>query len=50
MSERDRHPLADLRAVLVAVAESLFYRRMIFDPPPWPKRYRLFLPIRKNRR
>jgi hypothetical protein len=52
MSEQDRHPLADLRAVLTAVAESLFYRRMIFDPPSWPGWPARFHPLawRKVRR
>ncbi len=50
MSERDRHPWRDLRDVIHAVGESLFYRRIIFDPPPtWP-RFRLFLPVRKTKR
>jgi hypothetical protein len=46
----DGHPFRDLRDVMRAVAESVFYRRAIFDPPPWPHRFRLFLPIRKARR
>jgi len=49
MAADDGHIWRDLRAVLVAVAESLFYRRIIFDPPPWPK-FRLFLPVKKVRR
>jgi len=32
-----------------ALAESVFYRKAIFDPPEWP-RFRLFLPVRKTRR
>jgi len=46
----DGHPFRDLRDVMRAVAESVFYRRTILDPPPWPQRFRLFLPIRKVRR
>jgi len=38
---------ADIVAVVTAIAEAVFYRRAIFDPPPWPKRFRLFLPVRK---
>ena len=29
-----------------AICEAVFYRRAIFDPPPWPK-FRLFLPVKK---
>jgi len=37
------------RDVCRALAESVFYRKAIFDPPEWP-RFRLFLPVRKTRR
>ena len=38
---------ADIGAVVKAVAETVFYRRTILDPPPsWP-RFRLFLPVKK---
>lgn len=50
MNATGRRELAQLRADLVsvgrAVAETVFYRRTILDPPPWPK-FRLFLPVRK---
>ena len=46
----DGHPFRDLHDVMRAVAESVFYRRTILDPPPWPQRFRLFLPVKKVRR
>lgn len=45
----DGHPFRDLRDVMRAVAESVFYRRTIFDPPPWPK-FRIILPVKRVRR
>lgn len=48
MPPADGHPFRDLRDVLRAVAETVFWRKAILDPPPWPK-FRLFLPVRKAR-
>jgi hypothetical protein len=44
----DGHFVRDLRDVIRAVCESVFYRKAILDPPPWPK-FRLFLPVRRRR-
>lgn len=41
MPGHDEHPFRDLAQ---ALAEAVFYRRAIFDPPPrdgWPARFRL---------
>lgn len=55
MAPADGHPLRDLRRCITdvahAVAESVFYRRTIFDPPPgWPARWRIILRPRKAKR
>lgn len=47
MSGHDEHPFRDLGR---ALAEAVFYRRAIFDPPPWPHRFRLFLPVKRVKR
>lgn len=48
-----RGAAADAGDLLRALVEAFWYRRAIFDPPPWqgwPHRLRLFLPLRKQKR